>query len=50
MLTKALNMYTNKINKGLKLKDDELKALNEINECLSKKDYIRIADIIEYEL
>lgn len=50
MLTKILITYTNKINKGLKLKDDELKALNEINECLSNKDYIRIADIIEHEL
>ncbi len=50
MLTKTLNMYTNKINKGLKLKDGELRALNEINECLSRKDYIRIADIVEHEL
>ena len=50
MLTVALNKYTYNIDKGLKLKDGELIALNEINECLSKKDYIRIADIIEYEL
>ena len=34
----------------VKLKDKEILALNEINECLSKKDYIRIADIIDYEL
>ena len=49
-LAKALNKYTKNINKGLVLEDEELRALNEINECLSKKDYIRVADIIDYEL
>ena len=50
MLTMTLNKYTYIIDKGSKLKDKEILALNEINECLSKKDYIRIADIIDYEL
>ena len=49
-LAKTLNKYTKNINKGLVLEDEELRALNEINECLSKKDYIRVADIIDYEL
>ena len=49
-LAKTLKKYSDNINKGLVLEDKELRALNEINECLSKKNYIRVADIIDYEL
>ena len=49
-LAKTLKKYSDNINKGLVLEYKELRALNEINECLSKKNYIRVADIIDYEL